>query len=616
MAENQNKNNSFLTAWQKLTNTISSPTYQANPQPSFERELLVSTSKEEIEKKKLEIQQDLYIQKQYNIVTNQLYQNSVYYETTRLGTYMDVEAMEFYPEIAAALDIFAEESTVAGNNGNVLDITSSQPRIKEILQNLFYGTLDINTNLAAWTRNTCKYGDNFVFLRTERGKGVVGCAQLPNIEIKRIEADTFNNSGNKHVKFVWENKKLEFSAWQMAHFRLFGDDRKLPYGTSILEKARKIWKQLVLAEDAMLIYRLSRAPERKVHYIDVGNIDDKDVDAHVQKAASNFKKTIQPNSSNGQVDMRYNQLAVDTDFFIPVRNGQSQTKIEVLPGASNLDQIADIQYLQNKLFTALRIPKAFLGFEESSGEGKNLAMQDVRFARTINRIQQTMIQELNKIAIIHLCLLGFEDDLLNSFTLSLTNPSTQAELLKLEQWSAKIDLYIKSVSDAGNGFAPMSMTMAQKEILGYSDKEIILNLEQQRLEKATAIENSEENIAGKLTSGIFKKLDARYSIGVNPDVKPTDVGSEGGAGGGGIPNLTGGGSEDFVADETPTTEPEVGVPGEIEPTTATPEPPGVIGAVAEGKGKKKKKYSIAKGNVMLSEELNKMLKQINDTLKD
>lgn len=614
MAEANQNNNTF---WQRLTKVMSNPNYQTNPQPNFERELLVSTSKQEIEKKKLEIQQDIYIQKQYGIVTNQLYQNSVYYETTRLGTYMDVEAMEFYPEIAAALDIFAEESTVTGNDGNVLEITSSQPRIKEVLKNLFYNILDINTNLAAWTRNVCKYGDNFVFLRTDRKKGIVGCSQLPNIEIKRVEADTFSDTTNKYVKFVWENKKLEFNSWQIGHFRLFGDDRKLPYGTSILEKARKIWKQLVLAEDAMLIYRLSRAPERKVHYVDVGNIDDKDVDAHVDRVAANFKKVIQPNNSNGQVDMRYNQLAVDTDYFIPVRNGQSQTKIDVLPGASNLDQIADIQYLQNKLFTALRIPKAFLGFEESSGEGKNLAMQDVRFARTINRIQQTMIQELNKIAIIHLFMLGFEDDL-NNFTLSLTNPSTQAELLKLEQWSAKIDLYIKSVSDAGNGFAPMSMTMAQKEILGYSDREIILNLEQQRLEKATAIENSEDNIAGKLTSGIFKKLDARYSIGANPDIEPTDVGSEGGSGGGGIPNLSGGGN-DFVGGEgEPTTEPEaiggegLPTPGETEPTTATPEPPGVTGSVAENTNK----TVVTKNNVILSEDFKKMLGQIDDLLKD
>ena len=160
------------------------------------------------------------------------------------------------------------------------------------------------------------------------------------------------------------------------------------------------------------------------------------------------------------------------------------------------------------MLSALRIPKAFLGFDEPAGEGKNLALQDIRFARTINRIQQSMIQELNKIAIVHLYILGFEDELEN-FTLRLQNPSTQAEMLKIEQFQSKVALYRDSVSDAGNGFGATSMTWAKKNILGFSDDEIILDLERQRMEKAAAaeMENTSEVIKN---TGIFKNIDRLY----------------------------------------------------------------------------------------------------------
>ena len=194
---------------------------------------------------------------------------------------------------------------------------------------------------------------------------------------------------------------MEFNSWQIAHFRLLGDDRRLPYGTSILEKARRIWKQLILSEDAMLIYRITRAPERRVYKIFVGNIDDEDVGSYVDEIANRFKRTPIVDPQTGQVDLKYNQMANDQDFFIPVRSEDAPNPIDTLPGATNLDQIADIEYLQRKLFTALRVPKAFLGFEDAVGEGKNLALQDIRFSRTINRIQQAMIMDLNKIAILH-----------------------------------------------------------------------------------------------------------------------------------------------------------------------------------------------------------------------
>jgi hypothetical protein len=297
----------------------------------------------------------------------------------------------------------------------------------------------------------------------------------------------------------------------VAHFRLLGDDRKLPYGTSMLDKIRRIWKQLLLAEDAMLIYRTSRAPERRVFKVFVGNMDDKDIEPYVQKVANRFKRQPISDPRNGQVDMRFNQMAVDQDYFIPVRDPSQTMPIETLPGAQNLGEIADIEYIQKKMLAALRIPKAFLGFEEVVGDGKNLALMDIRFARTINRIQKSLIQELNKIALIHLYLLGLEDEL-NNFQLSLTNPSQQSDLLRIESWKEKITLYKDATSDQSQiGILPVSHTWAKKNILGMSDADVLLDLQQQRLERAMGAElTATPNIIKR--SGIFDEVDSKYGI--------------------------------------------------------------------------------------------------------
>ena len=480
-----------------------------------DKELLKTKSKEEYDYEKLKRQQDTYLANQWQKVDNEIYQHSIYYETTRLASYADFEGMEFFPEIAAALDIMMEESTTLNPDNKVINIFSESRRVRRILDDLFFNRLDIHTSLPMWTRNVCKYGDDFLYLSIDSDDGVTSVKQLPNIEISRKENSGFGeNSMNSEtdkfnpVKFVWGKRDIEFNAWQVAHFRLLGDDRRLPYGTSMLEKARRIWKQLLLSEDAMLIYRVTRAPERRIFKIFVGNIDEQDVPSYVNKIADNFKRSPVIDQNTGQIDTRYNQMAQDQDYFIPVRDASAPSPIETLPGATNLSEIADIQYLQKKLFTALRVQKPFLGFEEVNGEGKNLALQDIRFARTVNRIQQAMLQELNKIAIIHLYILGLEDELEN-FTLTLNNPSTQAEMLKIEQTQLKVTLYKDAVSDAGNGFGSMSMTRARKEILGMSEEDIRNDLEQQRLEKAAAAEMEQTANVIKKT-GMFDRVDKLY----------------------------------------------------------------------------------------------------------
>jgi hypothetical protein len=511
-----------LTVFQKLTRMFGFPG-QTRPEqaPSFnfnKDEILKTDSREEYEKAMLQAQQSQYIADKWTKLDQSLYNQSVYYEPNRLAAYYDYESMEFTPEISAALDIYAEESTTLSEKGDILTIYSESDRVKGILEDLFHNKLDINTNLQMWARGLCKYGDDFVYLKIDPEKGIIGCQQLPNIEIERIEGASSKSPlpkdfkvPSRELRFQWKNKEIEFQAWEIAHFRLLGDDRKLPYGTSMLDKVRRIWKQLLLAEDAMLIYRTSRAPERRVFKIFVGNMDDKDIEPYVQKVANKFKRAPVADARNGQVDMRFNQMAVDQDYFIPVRDPSQSNPIETLAGAQNLGEIADIEYIQKKLLAALRIPKAFLGFEEVVGDGKNLALMDIRFARTINRIQKSLIQELNKVALIHLYLLGLEDEL-NEFTLSLTNPSAQSDLLRIEQWKEKITLYKDATSDQSQvGILPVSHTWAKKNILGMSDSEVILDLQQQRLERAMGFElTNTQNIIKR--SGVFDEVDKKYGI--------------------------------------------------------------------------------------------------------
>jgi hypothetical protein len=507
-----------FTVWQRLGRAFGPNANLDQQTPVFKfdkKELLKTTNKQEFEVEKLQAQQSLYIGQQWQKVESNLYQQAVYYEPTRMASYYDYESMEYTPEISAALDIYAEESTTPDQDGLILKVYSESKRIKQVLTDLFTNRLDINTNLPMWTRNTCKFGDNFIYLKLDPEKGIVGCQQLPNIQIERLEKgmrfqpDKYSQDmENDALKFVWKEKNMEFNTWEVGHFRILGDDRKLPYGTSMLEKARRIWKQLLLCEDAMLIYRVSRAPERRVFKVFVGNMDDKDVDAYVQRVASKFKRDQIVDHKTGNVDMRYNQMAVDQDYFIPVRDASAPEPVTTLAGASNLAEIADIEYIQKKLVTALRIPKAYLGFEEAVGDGKNLSLLDIRFARTINRIQKSMIAELNKIAIIHLFLLGFEDELTN-FTLSLNNPSKQGELLSLEIWKEKITLYKDATAEIAKSLAPVSASWAKKHILGFSDEEIRLDIQQQRVERAVYAEL--EKTAEVITkTGLFDTIDKLY----------------------------------------------------------------------------------------------------------
>ena len=401
-----------------------------------------------------------------------------------------------------------------------------------------------------------------MLLNLDTEKGVKGWKQLPVYEMERFEDGMDNpyatshtngsqNTDEKATKFVWvgSNTFIPYQNWQVAHFRLLYDNMYLPYGCSFLNKARRHFRMLSMMEDMMLIYRLERSIERRVFKINVGAIDDADVPAYVQQIADNFKRTPIVDPMTGQIDLRKNILCQQEDFFIPTRDDNAANPIETLPAAQNLTAMDDIKFVQNKVLTALRVPKPFLNFEETTGDGKNLSLLDVRFTRTVNRIQQALLMELNKIAIIHLYLLGMVDEL-TDFTLTMNNPSSQAEMLELENLAKKITTAKDAITDSGNGIPLMSVTRAQREILKWSDKEIEDNLEELRLEKAMAVElEKTSEIITK--TGLFDKVDNIYG---DPDAEYSKGAPEGGGemggpgGGGGMPI---GGDMDFGDDSMP-----------------------------------------------------------------
>jgi len=398
---------------------------------------------------------------------NDVYSNtlSAYGSFDRMSRYSDFSEMEATPEIASALDIYSEETVSPDEHGRVLHIYCEDDLKKEILESLFYDTLNVEFNLVMWVRNLCKYGDFFLFNDIDPNYGVVNAYPIPISEMEREEG--FDPENPSAVRFRWltqGNQSLE--NWQISHFRLLGNDAFLPYGSSVLESARRIWRQLILIEDAMLVYRVIRAPERRVFYVDVGNVAPEDVPNYMEQATSVLKKAPVIDKSSGKVDLRYNPLSVDEDYFIPVRGGDSGTRIDSLAGGQNTAAIEDVEYIQKKLFAALKIPKAYLGYDEDIGAKATLAQEDIRFSRTIQRIQKTVISELNKLAMIHLYVHGFDGEDLLDFELKLSNPSSVAQLQKLELISQRFDIA---------GKVPEGMLdrrWVQKNVLGLTDKQI------------------------------------------------------------------------------------------------------------------------------------------------
>jgi hypothetical protein len=385
----------------------------------------------------------------------------------RTERYVDFDQMEYTPEIASAMDIYADEMTTHSTLNKVLNIRCDNEEIKLLLETLYYDILNIEYNLFSWCRAMCKYGDFFLYLDLDESLGITSVIGLPTQEVERLEGEDKKNPN--YIQYQWNTAGLTFENWQVAHFRVLGNDKYSPYGTSVLEPARRIWRQLTLLEDAMMAYRIVRSPERRAFYIDVGNIPPQDVEQYMQKAMTQMKRNQVVDPDTGRVDLRYNPLSVEEDYFIPVRGGTTGTKIESIAGGKYTGDIDDVKYLRDKLFSALKIPASYLSSDaEKTQEDKTtLAQKDIRFARTVQRLQRSVITELEKVGVIHLYTLGYRDEDLVSFKVELNNPSKIAEMQELEHWKTKFDI----ASSATEGF--FSKQWLAKKLFGMSDDEFV-----------------------------------------------------------------------------------------------------------------------------------------------
>ena len=392
--------------------------------------------------------------------TNFNLSQQINFPASRIQLYVDYESMDTDAIVASALDIVSDESTLRNDMGEVLQIRSSDETIQKILYNLFYDVLNIEFNLWSWARNMLKYGDFYLKLEISEKFGVYNVVPFSSYTIMRLEGMDPQNPADVKFKYdpsysVSENplgfqtispgmgtssgQEIIFDNYEMAHFRLLSDFNYLPYGRSYLEPARKIWKQMTLMEDAMLIHRIVRAPEKRTFYVNVGNIPPNEVETYMQRMVNKMKKTPYVDPQTGDYNLKFNMQNILEDFYIPVRGGDTSTRIETTKGL-DYAAIEDVTYLRDKLFAALKVPKAFLGYEADLEGKATLAAEDIRFARTVERIQRILISELTKIALVHLYAQGYDGAALTNFELSLTTPSIIYDQERIALMKEKVDL--------------------------------------------------------------------------------------------------------------------------------------------------------------------------------
>ena len=390
---------------------------------------------------------------------NMPYNPTMNYQTLRIQLYTDYEAMDTESIIASTLDIISDESTLKNEAGEVLQIISADENIQRLLYNLFYDVLNIEFNLWMWIRNMCKYGDFYLHLEVADKFGVYNVTPLSVYDMIREEGQDPNNPslvryridpmviyGGGYVDREKDKEgKIIFDNYEIAHFRLLTDANYLPYGRSYIEPARKTYKQYVLMKDAMLLHRITRAPEKRVFTVNVGNIPPHEVDGFMQKIMQKMKKTPYIDQQTGEYNLKYNMMNMMEDFYLPTRGNDTATKIDTIKGLE-YNAIEDVVFLRDEMLAALKVPKAFFGFEADLEGKATLAAEDIRFARTVERIQRIVLSELYKIALVHLYVQGYDGESLANFELNLTTPSVIYEQEKVALWKEKVDL-AKSIQD-------------------------------------------------------------------------------------------------------------------------------------------------------------------------
>ena len=391
---------------------------------------------------------------------NMPYNPTMNYQTLRIQLYTDYEAMDTESIIASALDIIADETTLKNEANEVIQIRSADENIQRILYNLFYDILNVEFNLWMWVRNMCKYGDFYLHLEIAEKFGVYNVTPMSVYDMVREEGGDPQNpsyvcfkidpmviaAGGINSRVKDRDGKIKFENYEIAHFRLLTDANYLPYGRSYIEPARKTYKQYVLMKDAMLLHRITRAPEKRVFYVDIGNMPPAEVDGYMERLKQKMQKTPYIDKNTGEYNLKYNMMNVMEDFYIPQRGANSNTKIDTIKGLE-YNAIDDVNFLRDEMLAALKVPKAFFGFEKDLTGKATLAAEDIRFARTVERIQRIVLSELYKIALMHLYTQGYNGEELANFELHLSTPSIIYEQEKVALWKEKIAL-AKDIQDS------------------------------------------------------------------------------------------------------------------------------------------------------------------------
>lgn len=507
--------------------------------------------------------------------------------------YADFDQMEFTPELATALDIYADEITYHDGFQRLLKINCTNQEIREILTTLYFDVLNAEFNLFGYARNLCKYGDFFLYLDIDEKIGIKSVIGLPTEEVERLEGEDKTNPN--YVQYQWNSAGLTLENWQVAHFRILGNDKFSPYGTSVLDPARRIWRQLTMMEDAMMAYRIVRAPDRRAFYVDVGGVPPEDVEQFMQKVMTQMKRHQVVDSTTGRVDLRYNPASIEEDYYIPVRGGSSGTKIESIQGQSRANDIEDVKYLRDKMLASIKIPPSYIIRDSTSAapeDKSTLAQKDIRFARTIQRLQRSIVSELEKIGIIHLYTLGYRGEDLLSFTLSLTNPSKIAQLQEVENLRVKFEI-ANSAKDS-----IFSQRWISENIFGISEEEFIRNQRERFFDKK--IEAAAAKIAQATVETQGGAFGGGFGLGGGLEGLGGTTPAAGGGLGGGLEGLGGG---------TPTPETPAAPEAPAAPETPAPAEGGEEGLLVTpgggGAGKRdddayKKPYKVTVG--MLGKE--------------
>lgn len=424
-----------------------------------------------------------------------------------LERYNDYEQMVTYPLISSALNIYADNITIpSSSTGHRVWIETGEDEIKELLENFLYKDIEIDTQVWGWARNTCKYGNYFLEILTHPTLGVVGVNNLPVATMRRVHSDKgrlvgFAQDMTKSGSDI-DYKQLEawlkagktrtesyilFRPEQIVHFRItsYGDAVLPQYGESILESARWLWRRLLILEDSVIVYRLTRSPQKYLVYVDVGNKSPNEVRQYLERIKTEFnkKKFIDPETK--QLSTRYSPLASDENFFIAIQGEKDQTRIEPL-ATPTWDYLEDVNYFKNMIFAALRVPKAYLTYDEDVRAKATLAVEDINFANTVSRIQIEIRRGIKQLCDIYLASRNIAPDSIN-YEVRMVSPSQIYETMETSLRSARLEL-----ASAYKEWANDEWIL--KNILKYTDREIEeLKKEREIIEKSAEVEKRPEN---------------------------------------------------------------------------------------------------------------------------